>query len=178
MSLFFSLMILPFACFMLACAISVKKHAKHDRVLFAFSRLQSAVTKEMLARFDSDELTRQEFESMRFLSTMLDNITAHYNRHKTTMFNLRKMRHIIAQDLQHYEDIRQQMRVRLAEVPADTKIVALYDDFSRAATDAFLAYTPFIRTEIILRLLLGDIATKITAIRQEQKMFGDKLANA
>ncbi|MGU9952070.1 MAG: hypothetical protein ACNYPH_07245 [Gammaproteobacteria bacterium WSBS_2016_MAG_OTU1] len=153
--------------------VKLERESKHDCVVFAFARLQSAVTNDLIVRYEADTLTRQDFEAARFLSRMLDNIDLHYKHHKTTMFNLRKMRQRIEQDLECYEEIRKQVREQL---PTDPKIAALYDDFNRAATNALLAYTPFIRTEIILRLLLGDIAGKITKIREEQKLSGEKFA--
>ncbi len=173
MIVFLIIGVLSSAIFAVISYVKISRASKHDRVLFAFSRLQSAVTNDMIARYKADTLTRQDFEAAQFLSKMLDNIALHYDRHKTTMFNLRKMQRMIEQDLERYEEIRKQVR---EQFPADTKIAALYDDFNRAATNALLAYTPFIRTEIILRLLLGDIAGKIIKIREEQKLSGEKFA--
>ncbi len=176
MIVFFIIGVLSSAIFAVISYVKISIESKHNRVVFAFSRLQSAVTNDMIARYNAGTLTRQDFEAVRFLSRMLDNIDLHYKHHKTTMFSLRKMRRRIEQDLECYEEIRKQVREQLTELPADPKIAALYDDFNRAATNALLAYTPFMRTEIILRLLLGDIAGKIIKIREEQKLSGEKFA--
>lgn len=164
------------AIFTAVSFISVKRHEKHDRILFAFSRLQSAVMNEILARHDANTLTREQYESAKFLMDMLDTIALHYDKHKTTMFNLRKMRRMVEEDLARYEETEQKVRARLAEITTDEKIAALYEEFSRATAAAFLAYTPFIRTEIILRFLLGDIAKRIAQIRREQEAAGGKFA--
>lgn len=150
---------------------TANRDRKHDRVLFSFSRLQSAVMNEMLARYDADTLTRKQYESAKFLMDTLDVIALHYDRHKTAMFNLRNMRRIMEEDLARYEETAQKIRTRLPEISSDEKIAALYAEFSRALARAFLAYTPFIRTEIILRLLLGDAAKRIAKIRREHEVF-------
>ncbi|MBE8158563.1 MAG: hypothetical protein HAW59_04135 [Betaproteobacteria bacterium] len=164
------------AAYAVAVWFTVRRHQKHDRVLFSFSRLQSAVMKEILARHDAETLTRKQYEAAKFLMDMLDVIALHYDRHKTTMFNLRKMRRFVAEDLACYEETEEKVRAHFAEISADEKIAALYGEFSRAAARAFLAYTPFIRTEIILRLLLGDAAKQIAQIRREQEVSGEKFA--
>ena len=176
MTAFFIIGALSSFIFAMVSFISVKRHEKHDRILFSFSRLQSAVMKEVLARHDSGELTRKQYEASKFLMDMLDDVSRHYDTHKTTMFNLRKMRRMVEQDLARYEETNREMRNRLAEISSDAKIFALYEEFSRAAAQAFLAYTPFIRTEIILRLLLGDIAQKISQIRSENETPNRKFA--
>ena len=176
MSILFIVGIFIIAVFAAVSFVSIKKHEKHDRVLFSFSRLQSAVMKEILARHDAETLTRKQYEAAKFLLDMLDDIARHYDTHKTTMFNLRKMRRMVEQDLERFNEMQRQVDARLAEIPADAKIRGLYVDFARAAADAFLAYTPFIRTEIILRLLWSDIAEQVANIRREQKILGKKIA--
>lgn len=152
--------ILVVAIFTLASYVDIKRHERHDRVLFRFCQIRRDLMAELRARYQS--LSREEFESMEFLLSLLDEVIQHYGRHKTAMFNFRKMRRAVERDLEHYR--KTEREARLTRVPPG-RITELYADFVRATAMAFVAYTPFLRTEIILRLWRADLAKQIAQIR-------------
>lgn len=163
--------------------VGLRRNRKHDRVLFAFNHLRRTVMRELFAHYDAMSenhpgvLSPAEVDAAKFLLRLLDGISRHYNRHKTTMFNLRKMRRIIERDLAHYRKMERETAARLAQVPAG-RMTELYADFARAGAEAFVAYTPFMRTEIILRLLWADLAEQIAPIRRRAaaNLFNGKFA--
>ncbi len=174
MSVVFIAGILISFAFAVSSYLGVKRHEKHDRVLFAFCQIRRDLMKELRERFDS--LTPLEYESARFLLDTLNKVIRHYRRHKTSMFNLRKIRREIEKDLRHYRAVEERVRRQLAKVPPDKKIAELYSDFSRAAVTGFLAYTPFILSEIIFRVLWVEGAQQIAQIRRGQEIAGAKFA--
>lgn len=166
MSAVFVLGILVVGAFAVSSYINVKKHEKHDRVLFRFCQIRRDLMKDLRDRYDTT-LSRQEWQAANFLLEILNGVIQHYHSHKTTMFNLRKVRLMIKSDLQRYQDTQQKIKARLSEVPKNTKVYELYGDFSRASLQSFFTYTPFIRTEILLRLLVGEVAEQIVRIKRE-----------
>ena len=127
------------------------------------------------ARWDaSSVLSPQEIAAARFLQRNLDAMILHYDQHKAEMFNLRKMRRMVKQDLEYYSEIKREVDAHLSEEAMSGKMAELYADFARASALAFVVYTPFIRTEIILRLLWADLAKPIAQIRREAG--GEKFA--
>lgn len=174
MSVIFILGIMISAAFAVSSYYSVKKHQKHDYVLFRFCQIRRDLMEELRGRFDT--LTPCEYEAAEFLLSALNGIIRHYHNHKITMFNLRKMRRIVESDLQCHQKVREDVKQQLSRVPSDTKISVLYNDFFRAATVAFLSYTPFIRCEIILRLLWAEGAKQIAQIRHEREKLDEKFA--
>ncbi|WOV91930.1 MAG: hypothetical protein R1F54_04700 [Candidatus Zeuxoniibacter abyssi] len=155
--------ILVVGAFLLASLIAIKKH---DRVLFRFCQIRRDLMKDLRDRYDTT-LNQQEWQAAKFLLEKLNGVIQHYHSHKTTMFNLRKVRQMIKSDLQKYKETQQEIKARLPEVPKDTKVYELYGDFARASWQSFFTYTPFIRTEIILRLLFGGVAEQIVRIKRE-----------
>lgn len=164
--------------------VYLRRVRKHDRVLFAFNHLRRTVMRELFAHYDAlspncrGTLSPEEIAAAKFLRQHLDTVLLHYDRHKTTMFNLRKMRRMIEQDLAHYRKVEREVLARLHSVPVPGKIADLYAEFAQAGAAAFVAYTPFIHAEIILRLLWADLAEQIAPIRSKaaHNLFGEKFA--
>ena len=154
--------------------LNVRRHEKHDRVLFAFCQIRRDLMAELRERFDS--LSPEEYESAEFLLGMLNKVIRHYRSHKTFMFNLRKARRMIRNDLRHYHVVQKRIHKQLSMVPPNTKIAKLYSDFSRAVMAGFLTYTPFILSEIVLRLLWVEGSRQIAEIRREHKISDEKFA--
>ena len=150
----------------------MRRVAKHDRVLFSFNDIRRKVMRELFSHCDSllsggrGTLSHAEKDAAKFLLKSLDGISTHYDRHKTEIFNLRKMRRMVEQDLAHYREIKHEVSAHLSEVPSG-KMAELYADFGRTTAEAFVAYTPFIRMEIVFRLLWADLAKPIAQIRRE-----------
>lgn len=175
MSIVFIGGILIVIAFAMSSYFSVKSHEKHDRVLFAFCQIRRDLMAELREQFDS--LSQQEYESAKFLLDTLNKVIRHYRSHKTFMFNLRKAHRVIKKDLRRYHAVQKRIHDRLSKVPPDTKIAKLYGDFSRAVMVGFLTYTPFILSEIVLRLLWAESSKQVAEIRRQQhEISGEKFA--
>ena len=133
-----------FFVFFAFSACRIKKVDKHDRVLFPFCQLRRDIMRFL--RDNMETVTQEEYRSLRTLLTMLDNTIYHYNRHKTRMFNLRKiLKHMLG-----YQDAKKQ--VEKIVMPDNSAIKEFYTRFVRLLVQAFLAYTPWLRWEITLQL--------------------------
>ena len=101
--------ILVVGAFLLASLIAIKKH---DRVLFRFCQIRRDLMKDLRDRYDTT-LNQQEWQAAKFLLEKLNGVIQHYHSHKTTMFNLRKVRQMIKSDLQKYKETQQEIKARL-----------------------------------------------------------------
>ena len=125
-----------------------KEMQKHDRVLFPFCQLRRDVMRflYMNAMENADSLSRTEYEFVRQLLKVLDATIHNYNQYKTSMFNVRK----IAKHLKMY---RKASKTAL-ETPDHPEIREFRERIHRLLVAAFLAYTPLIRWELALRLIV------------------------
>ena len=166
MSTIFIVVILITALFAVASYVNVKKHEKHDCVLFRFCQIRRDLMKDLRDRYDTT-LTLQEWQAAQFLLKNINGIIQHYYSHRATMFNLRKVRQMIESDLKIYQNTQLEISKHRSELPKETEIWRLYKNFANACFQSFIAYTPFIRLEIVLRLLANDVAEQIVKIKKE-----------
>lgn len=143
-----------------------KEVQKHDRVLFPFCQLRrdamSFLYRNMMK--DADSLSPSEYEFIRQLLQVLDATIHNYNQHKTSMFNLRK----IARHLKTYRKASE----TTFEVPDHPEIQEFHERIHRLLVVAFFAYTPLLRWESAVRLIvlagrIGYRAGKQEALRRE-----------
>ncbi len=137
-------------CFIVYAAFSwiqIKKIAKHDGVLFPFCQLRRDIMKFLYENVVETPgvLSRDEYASVRRLSNALDTKIRDYNRHKTVMFNMRKM-------AKHLEAYRLTATPAL-EISDNPTIRQFHARFGRLLVKAFIAYTPLFRSERALRLI-------------------------
>ena len=125
-----------------------KEMQKHDRVLFPFCQLRRDVMHFLYMDIieDTGSLSPMEYKSIHQLLNVLDGTIRNYNQYKTLMFNVRK----IAKHLKMYRKVS---RVAL-EVPKHPEIQEFHKRIHRLLIAAFLAYTPLIRWELALRLIV------------------------
>ena len=125
-----------------------KEMQKHDRVLFLFFQLRRDIVHFMYINVieNTGSLSSAEYKFVRWLLNVLDGTIHNYNQHKTLMFNVRK----IAKHLKMYRKVS---RVAL-EVPDHPEIREFHERIHRLLVAAFLAYTPLIRWELALRLIV------------------------
>ena len=125
-----------------------KEMQKHDRVLFPFCQLRRDVMYFLYMNVieNTDSLSPSEYKSVRQLLNVLDGTIHNYNQHKTLMFNVRK----IAKHLKMYRKVS---KVAL-EIPDHPEIRKFHERIHRLLVAAFLAYTPLIRWELALRLIV------------------------
>ena len=125
-----------------------KEMQKHDRVLFPFCQLRRDVMHFLYMNIikNTGSLSPTEYKSVRQLLNVLDDIIHYYNQHKMLMFNVRK----IAKHIQMYRKVS---KIAL-EIPDHPEIRELHERIHRLLIAAFLAYTPLIRRELALRLIV------------------------
>ena len=125
-----------------------KEMQKHDRVLFPLCQLRRDVMRflYMNVTTNTGSLSPAEYKFVRQLLNVLDSTIHNYNQHKTLMFNVRK----IAKHLKMYRKVS---RVVL-EVPDHPEIREFHERIHRLLVAAFLSYTPLIRWELALRLIV------------------------
>ena len=143
-----------------------KEMQKHDRVLFPFCQLRRDVMSFLYRNMikDADSLSPLEYRFIRQLLTVLDATIHNYNQHKTSMFNLRK----IARRLETYQKVSE----TALKVPDHPEIQEFHQRIHRLLVVAFLAYTPLIRWELAVRLIvlagrIGYRDGKQEALRRE-----------
>ena len=125
-----------------------KEMQKHDRALFPFCQLRRDVMRFLYMNVikNAGSLSSVEYKSVRQLLNVLDGTIHNYNQHKTLMFNVRK----IAKHLQMYRKVS---KVAL-EIPDHPEIREFHERIHRLLVTTFLAYTPLIRWELALRLIV------------------------
>ena len=125
-----------------------RKMQKCDRVLFPFCQLRRDVIRFLYINVieNTGSLSLEEYKFVRQLLNGLDATIHNYSQHKTSMFNIRE----IAKHLRMY---RKASKTAL-EVPDHPKIWEFHERIRRLLVAAFLAYTPLIRWELALRLVV------------------------
>ena len=125
-----------------------KEMQKHDRVLFPFCQLRRDVMRFLYVNVieNTGSLSPAEYKSIRQLLNVLDGTIHNYNQHKTLMFNVRK----IAKHLKMYRKVSK----AALEIPDHPEIREFHERIHRLLVAAFLAYTPLIRWELALRLIV------------------------
>ena len=151
--------------------IRQREMQKHDRVLFPFCQLRRDVMRFLYINVieNTGSLSPAEYKFVRQLLNVLDGTIHNYNQHKTLMFNVRK----IAKHLKMYRKVS---RVAL-EVPDHPEVREFHERILRLLVTAFLAYTPLIRWELALRLILFAYRmTKQDGIRRREAEYVAKSA--
>ena len=125
-----------------------KEMQKHDRVLFTFCQLRHEIMRFLYINVieNTNSLSPAEYKFVRRLLNVLDATIHDYNKHKTLMFNVRK----IAKHLKMYR----RMSKAALETPDHPEIREFHERIHRLQIAAFLAYTPLIRWELALRLIV------------------------
>ncbi|WP_310697417.1 hypothetical protein [Marinospirillum sp.] len=132
------------AVFLIYQIIKFKSIEKHDRHLFRFCQLR----RDTLA-FIADnqhQLTREEYHAARQLLDGLNTIIEHYHNKKMIIFDLRRFaRHV--QKLKSMEGKADQITVDNKQIN-DLKLRFQYN-----MVRSFLAYTPFLKSEVAMWLV-------------------------
>jgi len=159
---------LAFACicvFFVCCWLQNRAAKKHDGVLFPFCQLRRDV---MRYRYEAvmgmhGAYPRAEREALRRLSRELDDTIHNYKAHKTVMFDLRK----IIKYIQQYRHALKQTAP--LESTGNAEIEKFHARFACLLARACVAYTPLIRWELALRLMVfaGSFIWRISKMRMQ-----------
>ncbi len=136
--------------------IRIRKVAKHDGVLFPLCQLRRDLMRFLYDNVfvKPNALSHEEYVSIRRLSDALDDTIHNYNQHKTLIFNFRKMVKYLRQ---HRHTLK---RTALMNLTDSKEIQEFHARFSHCLARAFLAYTPLIHWELLLRLMVSAYSNR------------------
>lgn len=122
---------------------------RHDTVLFGFRRLRSDVLRFISENVET--VTREDYAFARQILLALDNVERARECNRVRFFNLRAFVRFLKQFSMTADQI--------ARMPQPTRqeLRALEARFGAAVLREFHAYTPFIGSEIVARLVLSTL---------------------
>jgi hypothetical protein len=129
---------------------------KHDRVLYPFCQLRREIYKyfsEVKVNIDIDD-----YKDLNDLLAMDDKVIHTYNQNKSCLFNFRKFRRFIKTQFEELRETTEKMEER--KFSNNPKISQLQKNFIGSLFFAFFEYTPFIKSEVAIKLMIAII--KIT----------------
>lgn len=168
-----------------ACVVSALRNmwllAKHNRTLFPFFELQRDIMSFLLAnaRTKPDAFSKERYVFTRDLLRTVDFTVDNYHTHKTLIFNARKM----AKRLEEY----QRAAMPAVNVPDSPEIRAFHSRFRKLLVKAFFAYTPLIRSELLVRVAIrayragtdaaarnaaAELADSANKVRRDARQYG------
>ena len=125
--------------YMLLC---LRGLSKHDRVLYAFCDVRRD-TMSILRQYAHD-LSKEDYIALRDIERATSATIHDYNLHKIYLFNFRKFRAA----LRRIEGLGLEPNHGHA---LKHEIVRLKNSYSRALLFAFFTFTPFLKSEVVLR---------------------------
>jgi len=122
--------------------------AKHNRALFPFFELQRDIMNLLLVnvREKPGAFSKEQYVFTRDLLHSVDFTVDNYHAHKTLIFNARKM-------AKHFEEYRR-AAMPAVNVPDSPEIQAFHSRFRKLLVKAFFAYTPLIRSEMLVQVFI------------------------
>lgn len=142
---FYVLMVPSFA-FLGYMAFQARKTRKHDEVLFRFCQIRRNAIELIASRHQ--ELSKEQYSSVRRLLDHASIMIHDFDKCKSLIFNYRRF----VKALKFYRGKVQE--ADQISVPNDADIVNLHKHYRYALWQAFLAYTPFIKTEFSIKMMI------------------------
>lgn len=169
-----TILFLMFIALALYCWLSLRRVSKHDRVLFPLCQLRRDLMRflRVNATANKNALSTAEYDSIARLSDTLDLAIHDYNKHKTMMFNLRNLMKLIKA---HKKTLKKAKPIDLTDNP---EIQTFHSRFIRCLAEAFIAYTPLIRSELVLRMFMWTSRAVSKRVRQEALAVGKQVRAA
>ena len=120
---------------------------KHDKYLFKFCQIRRDAMK--LLRDGYEDLSKEDYVALSGLLKVLNTSIRHYNMYKTILFNFRFY-------LAFFKAMKASNR-KIESMPTcnNPKVNELYSRTRYAILEAFFAYTPFLKSEIVLNISYG-----------------------
>ena len=170
-----NLLFVCFCVFAFFSWLNIHRVEKHDGALFPFCQLRRDIMRFLYENVfeNPGSLSREEYQSVKRLLKMLNGAISNYNEHKTVMFNFRKA----AKYLSRYRHtVKQTKPVNLT---TNDEIRAFHMRFIRCFAKAFLAYTPLIRYELMLRLVAFIYRKRLSeyVLKAAKQVHNDKHQN-
>lgn len=151
----FYLLMVPLLLVLFCMILYLRKLKKHDIVLYRFCQLRRN-TISMIAE-NKLTLSKEEYSSLRTLITILNSTIHNYNECKTAVFDIRNL-------FKHFRELKKSTNeIENLQLPDNKDIKELYFQFLFSMFYAFFAYTPFLKSEIVLTIItyaFGRISVK------------------
>lgn len=135
----------------LCCVIAIRLYRirKHDKVLYRFCQVRRDIMAYLRTR--GFEMSKHDYFAVRDLLEVVSSTIHHFNACKATVFNFRTLNKM-AREFRETGRVVEEIRL-----PKDPAAVEIFDAYRKAMIGAFLTYTPFMRSEILLRLILAAL---------------------
>jgi len=147
----FYLLIIPaliMLSFMIMQFYAIKKH---DKVLFEFCQARRDLMG--ILRRDNVNISKKNYVALTKLVEFLNRTIHNYDEMKTSLFNIRKFFRYLKQ---YEKDIK---KIEKIKIPDNPEVIEIYRKSSIAMLKAFLTYTPFIKSQLCLYLLVHLLKT-------------------
>ncbi len=140
-------------CFFVVAIFSVVelwREKKHDVVLFPLCQLRRDIMKYLResVREDGVAISKQDGEAVLQILGVLNGVISNYNEHKTHMFNVRN----VVKYLDQHKDVLE--KVAPLAATKNPQIKNFHHRFAYCSAKAFLAYTPLIRSQATVVILV------------------------
>lgn len=173
--MFFYLLVLPVIGLMLVTISHLRGRRKHDVVLYRFCQIR----RELMAflRAEGTQLSAGDYRfALRFVSALHGTIH-NYKDHKEGMFNFRLFLLFLKRFSESVDELR---RIPTSDLP---RLQELRYRYGNAMLRGFVVFTPFFRSEMVLRLLsamarvggkyfAGRVKKVLVAFRQLADEYG------
>jgi len=153
----FYIAIIPVSMYIFWEILHLNNQRKHDVSLYVFCQLRRRCIDYL--RENSDTITRNDYISLRKLLFVINVTIKHYKEHKTIMFNYRLFILALRQTKDSYIDSEK----ITTNNPA---IQVFHDELQSSIIKAFIAYTPLLKSEIIMSLLKAIAIIKIKSVNK------------
>ena len=136
------IVVLPSVIASLLMIVYLHRLRKHDTVLFQFCQNRREIMTSL--RKETVELSPEAYSDVRHILDVTSDTIHYFNECKPHHFNLRRfIEYMVSQDV---------MTNEADEEFADPEIEKFYDRHIDALLNAFFAFTPFIKSEMILQM--------------------------
>jgi len=126
----------------------VRKMKRHDGVLYRYCELRRQAMQYLRDEDKLSQLPRQDYIALRKMICMMNITIEQYKNHKLVMFNLREF-------VKYFRAYASANKKAAAITIIDNKeIEDLRKGLMKALFFGFMTYTPFIRSEIVVRLTI------------------------
>lgn len=142
-----TIVLLPVLLLSLAMIFKLLSLRKHDRVLYRFCQLRRDIMAYL--RDKRDRIPPEDYEQVRMLLQIVNQDIHNYNHYKRNKFNIR----YLLREARHL--FKSARAAEIKKIKNNAKVEGFYKDYGLALVSAFLSYTPFFKSKIILMLTIG-----------------------
>ena len=142
----FYLILSPVLLLSIFMIIKLRALKKHDDVLFRFCQLRRDMMKYL--RSKTTKIPREDYVEIRKLLDLLNSTIHNYEDHKQGLFRIEKF---FAETKTVYKSVK---KAKSKEIKNNAKVKGFYHEYGKIMLIAFLTYSPFLKSKIIIFLLI------------------------